>query len=195
MLHQAASTARQKQRRRAKSVIMLPLHDTATTQPSTSLARARLSSPSKRKQQDSAGATAAADEHRVAMASPVLMTTDTSQQHTLANSNRVTLHVEAARQVTLLQQHSGNAHMLLNVTPDMSTMNWIGTVHRNAAAKQTRLQQLHQRIGALHRDGNASDPNLALMRTLHEAMQAIEAALQQLRTTWTQYNRKKKQRR
>ena len=84
---------------------------------------------------------------------------------------------------------------MLNVTPDMSTMNWIGTIHRNAAAKQTRLQQLHQRIGALHRDDNAREPDFVLMRALHEAMQAIKDALQQLRSKWKRYNRKKKQRR
>ena len=128
------------------------------------------------------------------MTSPVLTTTDASHQHTLPNTTRALLLEEAARQVTQLQQHSGDAHMMLNVTPDMSTMNWIGTVHRNAAAKQTRLQQLHQRIGALHRDGNASDPNLALMRILHEAMQAIKAAQQQLQSRWKCFNRKKKQR-
>ena len=196
MLHQAAYAVEQKQRRRPKSVTMAkpPPHDANTTQPSTCQASARLTPPPKRKQQDGAGTSAAADEHCVEMTSPVLTTTDASHQHTLPNTTRALLLEEAARQVTQLQQHSGDAHMMLNVTPDMSTMNWIGTVHRNAAAKQTRLQQLHQRIGALHRDANAREPDFVLMRALHEAMQAIEDALQQLRYKWTQYNRKKKQR-
>jgi hypothetical protein len=124
----------------------------------------------------------------------VLTITDATHQHTLPNPTRALLLEEAARQVAHLQQHSGDAHMMLNVTPDMSTMNWIGTVHRNAAAKQTQLQQLHQRIGALHRDANAREPDFVLMRAIHEAMQAIEDALQQLRYEWTQHNRKKKQR-
>ena len=192
MLRQAAYAVKQKQRRRPTSVIMPPLHDIATTQPSTSHARARLARPSKRKQQDSAGTSAAADEHCVKMTSRVLTTTDASHQHTLPNHTRAPVLAEAARQVAHLQQHRGDAHMLLNVTPGMSTTNWLDTVHRNAAAKQTRLQLLHQRIGALHRDDNAREPDLVLMRALHEAMQAIKDALQQLRSKSKHYNRKKK---
>ena len=75
----------------------------------------------------------------------------------------------------------------------MSTTNWLDTVHRNADSKQNRLQLLNQHIDELNRDGREREEDLALMRALHAAMQAIKAALQRLQSRWKCYNRKKKQ--
>ena len=123
------------------------------------------------------------------------MFTDASHQCTLANPTCLPLLAEAAHQVAHLQQHSGDAHMMLNVTPDMFNTNWIGSVHRNVQSIRNRLQLLHQRIDELDRGGHAREQDLVHMSMLQEAMHAIKDAQLRLQSRWKCYNRKKKQRR
>ena len=99
---------------------------------------ARLAPPSKRKQQDSTGATAAAAEHHA---------------HTPTSATeRVTLLKEAESQLAHQRQHGENPFKLLTVTTDMSTTDWFANVHRTAETKRNQLSLPQQRVNALDRE-------------------------------------------
>ena len=159
---------------------MPPMHDTATTQPSTCHASARLAYPSKRKQQDSTGATAAAAEHHA---------------HTPTSATeRVTLLKEAESQLAHQRQHGENPFKLLTVTTDMSTTDWFANVHRTAETKRNQSSLLQQRINALDRDDRAREQDLMIMSALHEAIQAMQTARNTLLKKWTGHSCRKKPR-
>jgi hypothetical protein len=180
MLHQAAYAEKQKQQRRPTPVIIPHLHDPATTQPNTSHARARLDPPSKRKQQDSTGATAAAAEHHAHTP------TSATEREALLN--------EAENQLAHQRQHGEDPFKLLTVTTDMTTTDWFANVHRTAEAKRNQLSLLQQRINALDRNDRTRKQDLLIMSALHKAMQAMQTARNTLLKKWTGYSRRKKPR-